>query len=489
MSVKVPESFDMECDVVVAGYGAAGAAAAITAHDNGAKVIVLEKMPTGGGNSRVSGGNIMVPKSINFAKYLKTISFGTTEPEVIDTFVENAMKNGDWIKELGGDFMVFTPLTVTIPATSGGASFPNIPDSEQMMKYNIKGTAADGPPSKRLWDLLSGNVERRGIKVALNTPAKELIQNDNGEIVGVRAEKDGKSISVKAKRAVILTCGGFEYNEPMKLDNLPCKPIHAHGNPGNTGDGIRMAQKVGADIWHMPYLSCSLGFKVDEFPSTFPMYFPTERFIYVDKYGKRFVDEAGVEIHEYWRMFSFFDIHRLEYPRIPMHAIFDDAGRRAGSFCSNLTGFNRESYKWSPDNSKEVEKGWVKKGTTIAQLAKEISVDESALEQTVAKYNEDCKAGTDTVFGRARENLAALDKPPYYALKLWPALINTQGGPRRNKEAMILDTDGKPIPRLYSAGELGSIWGFLYQGSTNVGECLVFGRIAGKNAAADEPWS
>ena len=88
------EGYDIESDVVVVGYGAAGAVAAITAHDNGAGVLLLEKMPNGGGNSRVCGGNIIVPQSMEFAKYLKTLSFGTTEPEIIERFVTDAMKNG-----------------------------------------------------------------------------------------------------------------------------------------------------------------------------------------------------------------------------------------------------------------------------------------------------------------------------------------------------------------------------------------------------------
>ncbi len=98
---SLPEKWDMESDVVVVGYGAAGAVAAITAHDQGASVLLLEKMPEGGGNSRICGGNIIVPQSVKFADYLKTLSFGTTPPEIIENFVEQAMKNGEWIKQMG----------------------------------------------------------------------------------------------------------------------------------------------------------------------------------------------------------------------------------------------------------------------------------------------------------------------------------------------------------------------------------------------------
>ena len=120
-------------------------------------------------------------------------------------------------------------------------------------------------------------------------------------------------------------------------------------------------------------------------------------------------------------------------------------------------------------------------------MAKRISIDASTLEDTIARYNDYCKAGEDSDFGRPKELLKAIEGPPYYALQLWPSLINTQGGPRRDKEARVLDPDGKPIPRLYAAGELGSIWGYLYQDSTNLPESIVFGRIAGINAATSPP--
>jgi len=486
---NIPERYDMESDVVVVGYGAAGAVAAITAHDKGASILLLEKMPEGGGNSRVSGGNIIVPQSMDFATYLKTLSYGTTKPEIIERFVEEAMKNGDWIREMGGDISVFTPLRVAYPSTVAKASFPQVPGSDQMVKYNMKGTEADGPPAERLFKFLSSNVGRRGIKVMTGTPARELIKNEGGEIIGVIAEKEGKKISIKARKAVILTCGGFEYDQDLKWDNLPPKPAYAHGNPGNTGDGIRMAQKVGSALWHMTSLSCSIGFKAPEYEASFHISFLSPAFIFIDKHGRRFADETGVEVHEFWRMFSLFDTHRIEFSRIPLYAIFSEEARRRGPLNPGTSGYNRIRYKWSLDNSQEIAKGWIMKAQSMAELAGRISMDPSVLEGTLKKYNESCKAGRDADFGRIKEKLRAVEGPPYYAVQLWPCLLNTQGGPKRDIESRVLDPEGKPIPRLYAAGELGSIWGYLYQGANNIGECIVFGKIAGKNAAAEKPWS
>jgi succinate dehydrogenase/fumarate reductase flavoprotein subunit len=487
MRVNVPEKWDQEYDVVVVGWGAAGTAAAVTAHDLGAKVLILEKMADGGGNTRICGGNIIIPKGKEFLEYLDTLTFKTTEREIIETFVENALKNSDWIREMGGEVQVFTPLEVAYPTMLAGAGFPHVRGAETVVKYNIKGTVQEGKPSQRLWKFLSGLVAKRGIKVLTRTPAKELIPNAHGEIIGVRAESEGKLFNIKARKGVILTCGGFENDPRFKWDYLPVKPVMFLGNPGNSGDGIRMVQKVGADIWHMTRLACLIGFKAPEFEACFWISFLSEGFIYVDKYGRRFVNESGIEIHEYYRELSYFDVEKMEFPRIPIWAIFDEQSRRRGALSRGTAGYNRDLYSWSLDNSAEIAKGWILQGKTAAELASRISMDPKVLEETLSRFNATCKSGKDD-FGRPKEDLRALE-PPFYAIQLWPSLINTQGGPRRDKEARVLDTDGKAIPRLYAAGELGSIWGYLYQGACNIGEALVFGRIAGKNASAQEPWA
>jgi len=488
MKVKIPEKWDMEYDVVVVGWGAAGTAAAVTAHDRGARVLILEKMPDGGGNTRICGGNIIIPKGKEFIDYLDSLSFKTTERGIIETFVEYAIKNGDWIREMGADVQVFAPLEVAYPTMIAGAGFPHLPGAETVVKYNIKGTPQEGKPSQRLWKFLSGLVSKRGIQVLTGTPAKELIMNLEGEVIGVLAEKESKAVQIKARRALILTCGGFENDPGMKWDYLPVKPVLFLGTPANTGDGIRMVQKIGGDIWHMTRLSCLVGFKAPEFEAAFWVAFLSEGFIFVDKYGRRFVNEAGIEIHEYYRELSRFDVEEMEFPRVPMYAIFDEQTRRRGPLSRGTAGYNRDLYNWSLDNSAEIAKGWISTGKTAAELASRISIDPQVLAATVERYNHNCQSGKDPDFGRAREDLRALE-PPLYAIQLWPALINTQGGPRRDKEARVLDPDGRPIPRLYAAGELGSIWGYLYQGACNIGEGLVFGRIAGRNAAGEKPWS
>jgi succinate dehydrogenase/fumarate reductase flavoprotein subunit len=146
-----------------------------------------------------------------------------------------------------------------------------------------------------------------------------------------------------------------------------------------------------------------------------------------------------------------------------------------------------ERYAWSADNTAELKKGWIKTADNIAALAAVIGVAPAVLADTVSRWNRYCEGKHDPEFGRTLMMEPIADRP-FYAVELSPSMLNTQGGPRRNEKGQIVRPDGTPIPRLYSAGELGSIYSYLYQGTGNIGECLAFGRISGRNAAAEIPW-
>ena len=146
-----------------------------------------------------------------------------------------------------------------------------------------------------------------------------------------------------------------------------------------------------------------------------------------------------------------------------------------------------ERYDWSDDNRAELAKGWIKRAETITALAQTLGLPPTVLQETVTRWNAHCQAGVDADFGRTKM-LCPIQAAPFYALELSPSMLNTQGGPRRNTRSQIVRPDGSPIPRLYSAGELGSIYSYMYQGTGNIGECLAFGRIAGRNAVAEKPW-
>ncbi|OGO20465.1 MAG: hypothetical protein A2144_00825 [Chloroflexi bacterium RBG_16_50_9] len=478
---------EIESDVVVVGYGGAGAAAAITAHDDGATVVLLEKMRAPGGNTRLSEISFFTPPqdmAQEAIEHIESLCFGATEREVIQAYVEESLTNKAWLEGLGGKVEPTNLGQMRYPYVSGPA-WPNISGAKAMTNSRV--TSGDVPYGRRLWTLLSSNVKRRGIRVMTSTPAKELVTGDKGEVIGVVAEQGKKRILFRSKRGVVLSSGGFANNEDLKKLFLPYRPIYSLGSPGNTGDGIIMAQKVGALLWHMPVIKAWFTMKPPGFKYPFCTSFCSPKYVYVNKDGRRFTNETGWEIHSLYWALCYYSPKRSGYPRLPIYGICDKETLRSGPLGMRGNGING-GYPWSEDNSAEIAKGWIIEGETIRELAKKINVDETILEETVTQYNGYCKVGVDPDFGRSRETLQPIVVAPCYAIELWPSMTNTMGGPRHDNKARVLNNEGQPIPRLYSAGELGSLWGFLYCGGGNGGEMLASGRIAGRSAAAEKPW-
>ncbi len=487
---SLPESWDVEADVVVVGFGAAGVAAAVTAHDLGAKVVILEKAPEGeeGGNTRVAGQGYLNTSSTESAiAYLTALCGPFTVPEkMVQVWAEEMCLNNDWLKGLGGD-----PQEHQHPPV--GIEFPELPGSDCVHKFH------DGPTYgySNTWKMFERLVKERPITVLYETPGKELIQHDiTKEILGVRAHQGSQTITVKARKAVVLTCGGFENNQEMIRNYLPGLPYcYTSGSPYNEGDGITMAMSVGADLWHMNnYAGPSMALKVPEVRTSFSMqalHYSKEipgGAIVVGPDAKRFTDEkyktchGKIERNGRWMP--------LTTP-CPMHLIFDHTHFSAGPLYDKTPthGWTQivEGYAWSEDNRTELAKGWIKSGKTLAELAATVGLDGATLADTVGRWNSACETKNDTEFGRSLM-MSPITKAPFYAIELSPSMLNTQGGPRRNEKAQIVRPDGTPIPRLYSSGELGSIYSYMYQGTGNIGECLAFGRVSGRNAVAEVAW-
>ena len=243
--------------------------------------------------------------------------------------------------------------------------------------------------------------------------ARRLVTNCQGEIIGVVARTGGKQVAVKADRAVILTTGGFEYDRTMLQNHVKGFPIYASGNPGNKGDGIRMAQKAGAALWHMNAVSCGLGIKVPDFEAGFQAVIEAPGHIFVDKAGRRFMNEHGMEAHSGLLAVDHYDNQTLEYPRIPCYAIFDEMARLKGPI-SRLTGLGAagRTYCWSKDNQVEIDKGWIIKGLTIKALASKLKIVPEILEATVRRWNQDLGGGEDTQFHRPIRSMAN-ERPAY----------------------------------------------------------------------------
>lgn len=222
-----------ETDVVVVGYGGAGAAAAIAAHDAGAKVLLIEKSERAGGNTRLSGGTLReLLDNKGAAQYLQAILDNTVSPAVTQAFVDETIKNSGWIKEIGGEVEKVDAGPQRFPP-SPHVVWPHLPGAAGMGgRWNIIGNSKPG--GTNLCNVMIKAIEKRGIKVLFNTAAKKLTTNDSKEVTGVIANSPKGEIQIKAKRGVILTCGGFQYNEAMQINFLGLKYL-AQGCKGNTG--------------------------------------------------------------------------------------------------------------------------------------------------------------------------------------------------------------------------------------------------------------
>ena len=520
----LPGKWDREADVVVVGSGYAGCNAAIASHDAGAKVLILEKAPEqfAGGNSSVSGGGMSIPSNLEDAKkYYRGLAFGTVPEELVLDMAGAMVKVPEQLKKIG---IEVAPVRMTSgmpagmapggvpaakPAPAAPARAPSglnlLPGAGSNRIYAI--VPKDGNPRMgsgyELYLAHKRCLQNRKIEILYETPAKELIQNPvDKSIQGVVAEQKGKKIFVKARRAVVLACGGYEADYEMQVYfNFPGIKIYPWGTPYNTGDGIKMVSEIGAPLWH----TCNLEW---DGPC---VKVPSEKYgisvmagictnagvpgnyILVNKYGKRFMNDTKSLTHIKETLeLIYFDHEKVEYPNLPFYIIFDETYRvKRPLVPQNTFQWNHvhKVVEWSSDNSAEIEKGWVLKANTLQELAAKAGIDPAGLEATVSKYNEYCQAGKDADFKRRPENLFPVATPPYYAAELALTVTNTQGGPKHNGKAQTLNKDNKPIPRLYTPGELGSFFGFLYPGGSNIPEAIAFGRIAGENAAAEKPWT
>lgn len=498
--------WDKECDIAIVGYGGAGAVAAITAYDSGAKVLLLEKSEHPGGNTVLAGGAYRFVTDVEKAiKYLTRLSGGRVSDEMIRAFAEGLSHNLEFAQELakadgaelrcmkvgsvypyeGGEGLGDFFLVTHVPGFSG---FPW-----------LKGTYHNGIS---FFKMLLDNVEKRGIEAIFSTPGRRLLRDEKGAVIGLTAHSQGKELAIKARKAVILACGGFEQNEWLKLQSLQGVPFYSMAPLTHTGDGVLMAQEMGAALWHMWHVHGSYGFKFPDYPLAFRHVFSGRRkakrrmvWIVVDRLGRRYMNEyPGAPQDISHRPMELFDPDLAGYPRIPSYMIFDEEGRRLGPIAQPM-GLAEHVCDWSQDNSKEVEKGWIVKDDTIAGLAKKLKalegkdglMDGKTLEETVKQWNQRVKAGHDPL-GRITRIAMPIENPPYYGVPVWPIISNTQGGPVHNSRQQVLDAFLNPIPRLYAVGELGSFFGHVYELGGNLAEVISSGRIAGSAAAAESPW-
>ena len=510
----LPEVWDNTYDVVVVGYGYAGAIAAIEAHDAGSSVLLVEKMPDPGGISVCSGGNIRVADDADEAfAYLKRTCAGSTPDDVLRVLAEGMTQVPDYFEKLAS----VTGATVTSRQSPGNYPFPgyrtfrytsieSVPNFDPAAEYSYVNSylPIHRAAGVRLFKVIEDNIAKRDISILLDSPAQRLVIGDHGRVCGVTIRTPCGTRSVCASRAVILACGGFEANHEMQMQYWQEKPVIYAAFRGNTGDGIRMAQDAGAALWHMwhyhgtyalkhPDPEYPYGVRVKRLPDWVPGHPPREDvkvpWIIVDQHGRRFMNEYQPYMQDTsHRLMAQFDPLTQTYPRIPSFMILDEEGRRPYPICSPTFNDRNFHFEYSEENLRALEERILTKVDSLSELAARAGVDETVLRETIERWNAMCEARSDADFGRPRPSMLKIETPPFYFANVWPLVQNTHGGPVHNAEQQVMDAFGDPIPGLYAAGELGGVFGHLYIGGGNLAECFVGGWVAGRHAARLEPW-
>ena len=493
------EDSTVDADVVVVGAGGAGMTAAITAAAEGKSVVILESQSMVGGNSvRATGGmnagktvyqdenefgeSAGVEKTLKTAaeKYAdnetitalaKTVSEqwaayqanptgyfdsvelmeldtmiggkGINDPELVETLCANSADAIDWLDEHG--------ITLHNVSSFGGASVKRI-----HRPVNAEGKTVS--VGSYMIPLLQENCEKAGVKMMLDTTATEILTDANGAAVGVKATgASGETVTVNAK-AVVLATGGFGANLDMVVKYKPeLKGFMTTNAPGIQGQGIEMAEAIGAATVDMDQIQIHPTVEANT-AALITEGLRGDGAILINEEGQRFIDEVGTR-----DVVSAAEIAQTgSYSWLVVDQAMADAS-------SVIQGY--------------IKKGYTKTGATYEELAKELDVDPAAFANTMETWNSYVEAKNDPDFGRT-SFANPLNNGPYYAIKVTAGVHHTMGGVTINSATEVLKEDGTVIPGLFAAGEVtGGVHGANRLGGTAVADFVVFGRIAGESAA------
>lgn len=451
------ETETKDSEVIIIGAGGAGLAAAVSAAENGTKVILIEKLSNIGGNTGIADGlyNAVDPvrQSANGIEdsvdqfYEDTFNGGDqkAKPELVKILTENSMNRLEWLEGMG--------LKLDDGIYLGtGALWPRGHYGE-----NFSGTD--------YINILKKKADELGVELFTNTRATELIMKED-KVVGVKAEGEKNDYIFNVSKGVVIATGGFGFNVDMRQKYNTQWPdlgaqVLCSNAPGATGDGIVMAQNIGANLIGMEYVQfypigdVVTGALGDSLPGG------TDTRITINKEGQRFMAE---------------DARRDEQSR----AIFAQTDGQCYEVIDADTLKTEEQLK---DVQKYIENGQVIKGDTIEDLAKQIGVETSVIKETFDTFNAAVDAQNDSEFGRVLLK-EKMDKAPFYMALRAPTIHHTMGGIEINENAEVLDTKGEVIKGLFAAGEVtGGIHGSNRLGGNALADTMVFGRIAGQNVA------
>jgi fumarate reductase flavoprotein subunit len=475
LSAEAADIQKMNTDVVVIGGGGTGLSAAASAHQNGAKVLVLEKLAFVGGSSALSGGALAAgnsnPQKRAGTKDVSDAGFAgiwikdqersfpggdaaMPDQERIKRTVKEFDKTVNWMEStIGHKFAVPRPFGY------GGPNYAHAPAEAPIPASGRGSTAAGG---RFVIKSFKTYLDKEGVPVMTGTRAEELITDSKGSVVGVRAKKGQQEIEIRAK-AVVLGTGGFARNKELLEQYTPSyAPYTAVSNatPGATGDGIIMAKKVGAagfkDGWVMGLSPVS---PMRELNKTFITKNVYKDDVFVNQDGRRFVKE---------------DLPYIVDPIAAQKtawAIVDSSDPAKAELLAKVT-----------DPTIAV------RGGSWEELAKAMGVPEAALKKTMDSYNRYCAEKNDPEFNKVPEFLVPFTKSPFYAVRVIPSTMGTMGGVKTNDKFQVLRADGSVIKGLYAGGETVNrpFYQRVYTSGTGLGLAYTSGRIAGANAAKEK---
>lgn len=536
------DGWDREVDVVVVGSGGSGLTAAILAHDNGARVLVLERSGLIGGTTAVSGGGVWIPLNHHMGEagiqdtreealtYCKRLAAGKSSDELIETFVDTGHQMVRYLEEKTpleftacpipdyqteregaksartleahffakselGEFagklrpspLMFVPISMQ--EAFGFMSRPAEVPVSQVIKRMQEGLVGSG--NALVGRLLKGCLGR-GIEFALETRARRLVQKD-GRVAGLVAENASGEQRIGVSGGAVLACGGFEWSEELWRRYMPLPITHRCSPPYNEGDGLLMAAEIGADLGNMGEAWLYPGAAI---PGEEHEGMPVSRWVIaertlphtmlVNRAGRRFCNE-GTNYNDMSRAFPEFDPNTYEYRNIPCWAVFDQQYRK--------------HYPVLTVTPSDPTPDWLIQDETLAGLAAKVGIDADGLAATAERFNGFAKEGRDVDFGRGESayerwvgdpatphpNLGTIEQPPFYALPIHVAAAGTKGGPRTNARGQVLNVRGGVIAGLYAAGNaMAGISGpGYYGGGGTIGLGMTWGYICGINAAQE----
>ncbi len=465
-------AWDDTADVIVIGYGIAGACAALEARRAGADVLVIERASGGGGASALSagifylGGGTAVQKAVGYDdtaedmfKFLMA-STGAPDATIVRRFCDDAADHFDWLETQGVPFertyykekAVIAPTSDCLASTGNEKAWPYYTFATPVPRGHKVAKVGDGGGALAMNALIARCAEE-GVRVEADSEVKALVRDDAGRIVGVKVRQTSGMIHLRARRAVILAAGGFGMNKELMRQYVPQLPeaAEALGIPNNDGAALMLGLSAGAATQAMSGTIATSSF-----------YPPGQliKGIVVNTRGERFVAEDSY----HGRTAE----HIAEQPGATAYLIVDS-----------------EVFAYP-----EIQKRLIDGFDTVAEMEAGLKLPLGSLQKTMAQYNAAAAQGSDPLWNKHPDWVKPLDKPPYAAFDLSYTATSyrylTLGGLRTTAESEVLDADGKIIPGFYAAGACVSSIpqdGKGYASGLSLGPGSYYGRVAGRNAA------